>query len=86
MDPAERAELGSILHHLVPAVRASAGVERGSYLSLMERAAHLHLSLVPKYESELRGADYLAQHPTLTCSFGAAEAMSQKVRAALGRS
>ena len=56
MTPTESAELGSVLHRLVPAVKAATGVERVYFLALMERAAHFHLWLVPKKnEGELRG-------------------------------
>jgi diadenosine tetraphosphate (Ap4A) HIT family hydrolase len=62
MGPDELAELGSILHRLVPAVKAATGVQRVYYLALMERAPHFHLWLVPKKDQgELRGVDYLAQ-------------------------
>jgi diadenosine tetraphosphate (Ap4A) HIT family hydrolase len=84
MTPTESAELGSLLHRLVPAVKAATGVERVYYLALMERVAHFHLWLVPKKnEGDLRGADYLAQRPPLTASYSDAEAMSQKMRAGL---
>src|SRR5580658_7008575 len=74
MEPAESAELGSLLHRLVPAVTAATGVDRAYYLALMERAAHFHLWLVPKKEEgELRGVAYLAQQPALTSTFSAAE-------------
>jgi diadenosine tetraphosphate (Ap4A) HIT family hydrolase len=81
MTPAESAELGSVLHRLVPAVKAATGVQRVYFLALMERAPHFHLWLVPKKdEGELRGVDYLAQQPPLTTSYSAAEAMSHKIR------
>jgi diadenosine tetraphosphate (Ap4A) HIT family hydrolase len=81
MTSTESAELGSVLHRLVPAVKAATGVERVYFLALMERVAHLHLWLVPKKnEGELRGVDYPAQQPPLTASYGAAEAMSRKIR------
>jgi diadenosine tetraphosphate (Ap4A) HIT family hydrolase len=48
MKPDELAELGSILHRLVPAVKAATGVQRVYFLALMERAPHFHLWLVPK--------------------------------------
>ncbi len=87
MTPAESAELGSLLHRLVPAVKAATGVERVYYLALMERAAHFHLWLVPKKdEGDLLGVDYLAQQPPLTASLSDAEAMSQKIRAEFERS
>jgi diadenosine tetraphosphate (Ap4A) HIT family hydrolase len=87
MTPAESAELGSLLHRLVPAVKAATGVERVYFLALMERVAHFHLWLVPKQnEGELRGVDYLAQQPPLTASLGAAEAMSRKIQAELEQS
>jgi diadenosine tetraphosphate (Ap4A) HIT family hydrolase len=80
MTSTESSELGSILHRLVPAVKAATGVERVYYLALMERAAHFHLWLVPKKsEGDLRGVDYLAQRPPLTTSYGEAEAMSGKI-------
>jgi diadenosine tetraphosphate (Ap4A) HIT family hydrolase len=82
MTTAESAELGSVLHRLVPAVKAATEVERVYFLALMERAAHFHLWLVPKKnEGELRGVEYLAQQPPLTASLSAAEAMSRKIRA-----
>jgi diadenosine tetraphosphate (Ap4A) HIT family hydrolase len=82
MTPAESAELGSLLHRLVPAVKAATGVERVYFLALMERVAHFHLWLVPKKnEGDLRGVDYLAQQPPLTASEDAAAAMSQRIRA-----
>jgi diadenosine tetraphosphate (Ap4A) HIT family hydrolase len=82
MTPTESAELGPLLHRLVPAVKAATGVERVYYLALMERAAHFHLWLVPKKdEGELRGVEYLAQQPPLTASHSEAEAMSRKIRA-----
>jgi len=81
MTPEELAELGSILHKLVPAVKAATGVQRVYFLALMERAPHFHLWLVPKKdEGDLRGADYLAQRPPLTSSFDDAAALSQKIR------
>ena len=84
MTSTESAELGSLLHRLVPAVKAVTGVERVYYLALMERAAHFHLWLVPKRnEGELLGVAYLAQQPPLTATLSAAESMSQKIRAEL---
>src|SRR5271154_6583614 len=84
MTPTESAELGSVLHRLVPAVKAATGVERVYYLALMERAAHFYLWLVPKKNGgEIRGGDYLAQQPPLTASPSAAEAMTRKIRAEL---
>ena len=81
MTPPESAELGSVLHRLVPAVKAATGVPRVYYLALMERAPHFHLWLVPKKnEGDLRGVEYLAQQPPLTTSYSAAEAMSRKIR------
>ena len=60
-ESASCAELGPLLHRLVPAVKAVTGVERAHYLALMERAAHFHLWLVPKRnEGELLGVAYLA--------------------------
>ena len=82
MTPAESAELGSVLHRLVPAVKAATGVERVYFLALMERVAHFHLWLVPKKnEGDLRGVDYLAQQPPLTASEDAAAATSRRIRA-----
>ena len=83
MRPTESAELGSILHRLVPAVKAATRVERVYFLALMERVAHFHLWLVPKQNEgpPLRGVDYLAQQPPLTASQSAAEAMSRKIQA-----
>jgi diadenosine tetraphosphate (Ap4A) HIT family hydrolase len=84
MTPGEIAGFGPLLHGLVPAVKAATGVERVYYLALMERAAHFHLWLVPKKgEGELVGVAYMAQQPPLTASLSDAEAMSQKIRAAL---
>jgi diadenosine tetraphosphate (Ap4A) HIT family hydrolase len=81
MTPAESAELGSVLHRLVPAIKAATGVQRVYYLAVMERAPHFHLWLVPrKNEGELRGVAYLAQQPPLTSSYSEAEAMSRKIR------
>jgi diadenosine tetraphosphate (Ap4A) HIT family hydrolase len=81
MTPTESAELGSVLHRLVPAIKAATGVQRVYYLAVMERAPHFHLWLVPKQnERELRGVAYLAQQPPLTASYRAAEAMSRKIR------
>ena len=69
MTSTESAELGPLLHRLVPAVKAVTGVERVYYLALMERAAHFHLWLVPKRnEGELLGVAYLAQQPPLTAT------------------
>jgi diadenosine tetraphosphate (Ap4A) HIT family hydrolase len=82
MTPTESAELGSVLHRLVPAVKAATGVERVYFLALMERADHFHLWLIPKKdEGDLRGVEYIAQQPPLTASQSAAEAMSRKIRA-----
>jgi diadenosine tetraphosphate (Ap4A) HIT family hydrolase len=81
MTPTESAELGSVLHRLVPAVKAATGVQRVYFLALMERAPHFHLWLVPKKnEGELRGVEYLAQQPPLTATYSAAEAMPRKIR------
>jgi diadenosine tetraphosphate (Ap4A) HIT family hydrolase len=84
MAPAETADFGSLLHRLVPAVKAATGVERVYYLALMERVAHFHLWLVPKKdEGDVRGLAYMAQQPPLTASLSEAEAMSQKIKAEL---
>jgi diadenosine tetraphosphate (Ap4A) HIT family hydrolase len=84
MTPTESAELGSVLHRLVPAVKAATGVERVYYLALMERAAHFHLWLVPKLnEGGLRGVAYLAQEPPRTATLSGAEEMSTKIQAEL---
>jgi diadenosine tetraphosphate (Ap4A) HIT family hydrolase len=81
MTPTESAELGSVLHRLVPAIKAVTGVQRVYYLAVMERAPHFHLWLVPrKGEGELRGVAYLAQQPPLTSSYSEAEATSRKIR------
>jgi diadenosine tetraphosphate (Ap4A) HIT family hydrolase len=81
MTPAESAELGSVLHRLVPAIKTVTGVQRVYYLAVMERAPHFHLWLVPrKDEGELRGVAYLAQQPPLTSSYSEAEATSRKIR------
>ena len=86
MTPAELAEFGSIAHRLVPAIKAVAGVQRVYLLALMERVAHFHMWFVPKKdEGDLRGADYLAQQPPLTASYGDAEAMSVKIRERFGQ-
>jgi diadenosine tetraphosphate (Ap4A) HIT family hydrolase len=62
MTPAELAEFGSILHRLVPAIKAATEVQRVYFLAVMERAPHFHLWLVPKKgDGELRGVAYLAQ-------------------------
>jgi diadenosine tetraphosphate (Ap4A) HIT family hydrolase len=85
MTPTESAELGAVLHRLVPAIKAATGVQRVYYLALMERAPHFHLWLVPKKdEGDLRGVAYMAQQPPLTTSYSDAEAMSNKIREALG--
>jgi len=87
MTPAETADFGSLLHRLVPAVKAATGVERVYYLALMERVAHFHLWLVPKKdEGDLRGVEYMAQQPPLTASLSDAEATSQKIKAEFERS
>jgi len=87
MTPTESAELGSVLHRIVPAIKAATGVQRVYFLAVMERAPHFHLWLVPKRdEGELRGAAYLAQDPPLTASYSVAEAMSRKIRAEFDRS
>src|ERR1700722_6831722 len=81
MTPAESAELGSVLHRLVPVIKAATGVQRVYYLAGMGRGPRFHLWLVPrKDEGELRGVAYLAQQPTLTSSYSEAEAMSRKIR------
>jgi diadenosine tetraphosphate (Ap4A) HIT family hydrolase len=81
MTPPELAEFGSVLHRLIPAIKAVTGVQRVYYLAVMERAPHFHLWLVPKKdEGDLRGVAYLAQQPPLTTSFDEAAAMSQKIR------
>ena len=86
MTPVEMAEFGSIVHRLVPAVKAATGVQRVYLLALMERAPHFHLWLVPKKDvGELRGVAYMAQQPALTASQGDAEAMSRAIRAAYER-
>ena len=87
MTSAETADFGSLLHRLVPAVKAGTRVERVYYLALMERVDHFHLWLVPKKdEGDLRGVEYLAQQPPLTASLSGAEATSQKIKAAYERS
>jgi diadenosine tetraphosphate (Ap4A) HIT family hydrolase len=81
MTATESAELGSVLHQLVPAIKAATGVERVYYLAVMEHSPHFHLWLVPKKkEAELLGVDYLAQQPPLTASQDEAEAVSRKIR------
>jgi diadenosine tetraphosphate (Ap4A) HIT family hydrolase len=82
MTPSESADLGPLLHRLIPAIKAATGVERVYYLAVMERAPHFHLWLIPKKNvGELRGAAYISQQPPLTATFGEAEAMAQKIRA-----
>jgi hypothetical protein len=87
MTQAETADFGSLLHRLVPAVKAATGVERVYYLALMERVDHFHLWLVPKKnEGNLRGLEYMAQQPPLTASLSGAETMSRKIRAEFDQS
>jgi diadenosine tetraphosphate (Ap4A) HIT family hydrolase len=82
MTQTESAELGSVLHRLVPAIKAATGVQRVYYLAVMEHSPHFHLWLVPKKNvGALMGADYLAQRPPLTSSYSDAEAMVGKIRA-----
>jgi diadenosine tetraphosphate (Ap4A) HIT family hydrolase len=82
MTPTESADLGSILHRLIPAIKAATGAERVYYLAVMEHSPHFHLWLVPRLgNGELRGAAYLAQQPPLTATFSAAEEMARKIRA-----
>jgi diadenosine tetraphosphate (Ap4A) HIT family hydrolase len=81
MNPDELAELGLILHRLIPAVKAATGVQRVYYLAVMERAPHFHLWLVPKEkDGELRGAAYLAQQPPRTATRSAAEQLARQIR------
>jgi diadenosine tetraphosphate (Ap4A) HIT family hydrolase len=81
MTPAELADLGPILHRLIPAIKAATGVQRVYYLAVMEHSPHFHLWLVPKKsDGEHMGVDYLAQQPPLTSSFSDAEAMAVKIR------
>ena len=54
MTPAETTDFGSLLHRLVPAIKATTEVERVYYLALMERVAHFHLWLVPKRDERRR--------------------------------
>jgi diadenosine tetraphosphate (Ap4A) HIT family hydrolase len=87
MTPSESAELGSILHRLIPAIKAATEVERVYYLAVMEHSPHFHLWLVPrKGQGELRGLEYLAQRPPLSSSYNAAEEMSRKIRAGFDQS
>jgi diadenosine tetraphosphate (Ap4A) HIT family hydrolase len=87
MVPTESVELGSILHRLVPAIKAATGVQRVYFLAVMERAPHFHLWLVPKKnEGELGGVGYLAQRPPLTASYAAAEEMSRNIRTEIDQS
>jgi len=82
MAPTESAELGSILHQLVPPIKAATGLQRVYCLAVMERAPHFHLWLVPKRnEGELRGVAYLEQQPPLTASFSEAEELPRRIRA-----
>jgi diadenosine tetraphosphate (Ap4A) HIT family hydrolase len=80
MTATESAELGSILHRLIPAIKAATGVDRVYYLAVMEHSPHFHLWLVPRKGEELRGLAYLAQQPPLTSSFSEAEEMSRRIR------
>jgi diadenosine tetraphosphate (Ap4A) HIT family hydrolase len=85
MTPAELAEFGSIVHRLVPAVKAATKAQRIYLLALMERAPHFHLWLVPKKDvGELRGVAYMAQQPPLTATPTDAEAMARAIRATYG--
>ena len=86
MSPDELAEFSSVIHRLVPAVKAATEVQRVYYLALMEHSPHFHLWLVPKMESgRLKGVFYLA-HPTGPASHRAAEAVSKKVEIRFGQS
>jgi diadenosine tetraphosphate (Ap4A) HIT family hydrolase len=81
MNPNELAELGQILHKLVPAVKAATGVQRVYYLAVMERAPRFHLWLVPKEnDGQRRGVAYLAQQPPRTATHAAAEQMALQIR------
>jgi diadenosine tetraphosphate (Ap4A) HIT family hydrolase len=81
MTPDETTDFGSLMHRLVPAVKAATGVERVYYLAVTERAPHFHLWLIPrKNVGELRGAAYISEQPPLTSTFSEAEAMAQKIR------
>ena len=81
MTPDELAEVGSVIHRLIPAIKAATGVQRVYYLAVMERAPHFHLWLVPKKNvGDLLGVAYLAQQPPLTTSYSEAEAASIKIR------
>jgi diadenosine tetraphosphate (Ap4A) HIT family hydrolase len=83
MTQTESRDLGSILHRLIPAIKAATEVQRVYYLAVMEHSPHFHLWLVPrKGEGDLRGLEYLTQQPPLTSSFDAAEEASHKIRAA----
>ena len=87
MTAGENAELGAILHQLIPAIKAVTGVDRVYYLAVMEHSPHFHLWLVPrKGDGDLRGLAYLAQQPPLACSFGEAEEASRKIRAEFEKS
>jgi diadenosine tetraphosphate (Ap4A) HIT family hydrolase len=86
MEADESAELGSLLHRLVPAIKTVTGVDRVYYLAVMERAPHFHLWLVPKRNvGELRGAAYLSQQPPLTATPADAEAMAREIKVVLER-
>jgi diadenosine tetraphosphate (Ap4A) HIT family hydrolase len=81
MTPVELAEFSSVIHRIIPAIKAATGVQRVYYLAVMERAPHFHLWLVPKKnEGDHLGVAYLAQQPPLTTSYSEAEAMSVKIR------
>src|ERR1700727_1794370 len=47
MAPEELAEFGSVIHRLIPAIKAATGLQRVYYLAVVGRAPHLPLSLVP---------------------------------------
>ena len=81
MTPEELSEFGSVIHRLIPAIKAATGVQRVYYLAVMEHAPHFHLWLVPKKdEGQGLGAAYLSQQPPLTTTFSEAEAASIKIR------
>jgi hypothetical protein len=82
MTETESAELGSVLHRLVPEIKAATEVQRVYFLAVMEHSPHFHLWLVPKKsQGDPSGVDYLAQRPPLTSSYSAAEAMVGTIRA-----
>jgi len=84
MTPAEIAEFGSVVHRLVPAVKAATGVERVYWLAF-DGAIPALPSLARAEEKGCRAGRvaYLAQQPPLTASLTEAQEMSDRIRARL---